>query len=40
MITINNVVDHFFRINELDKVEEVDEFAIDFTPNLSFRITF
>lgn len=36
----DNVVDHFFRINELDEVEEVDEFALGFTPNLSFRITF
>lgn len=40
LLNTNNVVNHFFRINEVDNVEEVDEFALGFTPNLSFRLTF
>jgi len=40
LLNTDNVVDHFFRINEVDEVEEIDEFALGFTPNVSFRITF
>jgi len=40
LLNTNNVVNHFFRINEIEEVEEIDEFALGFTPNLSFRITF
>ncbi|NND61859.1 MAG: TonB-dependent receptor [Flavobacteriaceae bacterium] len=36
----DNVVNHFFRINNDEEIEEVDEFALGFTPNFSFRLTF
>lgn len=40
LLNTNNVVNHFFRINEVGEVEEIDELALGFTPNVSFRITF
>ncbi len=35
-----NVINHFFRLNDDEMVEEVDEFALRFTPNLSLRVRF
>ncbi len=35
-----NVINHFFRLDDEQEIEEVDEFALGFTPNLSFRIIF
>ncbi len=40
LLNTNNVVNHFYRIDNNDAVEEIDELALKFTPNLSFRITF
>ncbi|GAB5401203.1 MAG: hypothetical protein Aureis2KO_27880 [Aureisphaera sp.] len=40
LLDTQNVVNHFFRVNSEMEVEEVDEFALGFTPNLSFRIIF
>lgn len=36
----DNVVNHFFRLDADNEVEEVDEFALGFTPNFSFRLSF
>lgn len=35
-----NTINHFFRINNDNMVEEVDEFALRFTPNFSLRILY
>ena len=35
-----NAINHFFRLAEDDIVEEVDEFALRFTPNISLRVRF
>jgi len=40
LLNTDNVVNHFFRLNDQNEIEEVDEFALGFTPNVSFRITF
>jgi hypothetical protein len=40
LLNTQNVVNHFFRIDSNETVEEIDELALKFTPNLSFRITF
>lgn len=35
-----NIINHFFRINSDNEVEQIDEFALRFTPNLAARILF
>ncbi|MEL6811502.1 MAG: TonB-dependent receptor plug domain-containing protein [Bacteroidota bacterium] len=40
VLDTENIVNHFFRLNADGEIEEIDEFALGFTPNLSFRITF
>ena len=35
-----NVINHFYRLGEDEMVEEVDEFALRFTPNISLRVLF
>ncbi len=35
-----NAINHFFRINNEGIVEEVDEFALRFTPNFSLRVLY
>lgn len=35
-----NIVNHFFRINAENEVQEIDEIALKFTPNFSFRLNF
>ncbi|MCH9659432.1 MAG: TonB-dependent receptor, partial [Bacteroidetes bacterium] len=36
----DNVVNHFFRISDSNEIEEIDEFALRFTPNFSLRVRF
>ncbi|MBX2827690.1 MAG: TonB-dependent receptor [Flavobacteriaceae bacterium] len=40
LLDTDNVVNHFFLIDDDMQIEEVDEFALGFTPNFSFRIIF
>ncbi|MDC8005520.1 TonB-dependent receptor [Aureisphaera galaxeae] len=40
LLDTDNVVNHFFRLSDDMEVEEIDEFALGFTPNFSFRIIF
>ncbi len=40
LLDTENVVNHFFRLNQNNEIEEIDEFALGFTPNFSFRLTF
>jgi hypothetical protein len=35
-----NIINHFFRIDNNGEVEQVDEFALRFTPNVSIRVLF
>lgn len=40
LLNTKNVVNHYFRINADNEVDEIDEIALRFTPNASFRLTF
>lgn len=40
LLDTDNVVNHFFRLNDEQEIEEIDEFALGFTPNFSFRVHF
>lgn len=36
----NNIINNFFRLNHTNTIEEVNESALRFTPNLTFRVLF
>ncbi len=40
LLDTNNVTNQFFRINSEEEIEEIDELALGFTPNISFRLRF
>lgn len=40
LLDTNNVVNNFYRVNASGNLEEVNERALAFTPNASFRVTF
>ena len=40
LLGTENVVNNFYRIGAEDRIERIDEFALKFTPNASFRLQF
>ena len=40
LLDSDNVVDTFYRINQNDTLEQINENALRFTPNATFRVSF